>query len=561
MIGDLDPGRYEAWLRHPSFQEKRFFVNLGASDGAVEIVLLPKPAVLSVVTSFSDDAFSEVDIEIHPAGEKLRSVFLGLKRYNTRVSGVELAAGQYDVTIRSPYHQPWSTSVDLAPGESREIKAELTVDLGSITKIREEVERTSRSGSSRRLEQMVKVRRSLQPSDPEPLARLAMAQFASRDFVAASSSGKAVFELGGSLTFTVQHHHNAGYEPHPARITIGPDGFSYATISAPCNASVVRLPLSQLTFAGMSGAGDSGNMLTVRISDPRNPRRDVTLSFADERARFQKDSRSLLPRRVVETTPEGRSALETISDLISSARQVPMRVAEIQAPLPTPQLADVPYLIRGEQVVDLEAVRGKVRTRGSGGEVTVPGSTSPIVVDAGETAFAMRSTTVGPETLVLYRLHARSGSRFLLFGLPGVEGPTAIRLRLERSGDVYRLTTSESLSAGEYCLSRFGSEDAYCFSIRGTTGHQAEPPTPSRVNPRVVTRFAVKNETWRLVVVYLDDSEVPITVRPGLAHIDQLEVGSSHILRAVVNGRSFRTRFTVPQVMRSLRVTESGIRF
>jgi len=128
VLADLDPGRYDAVLRHTSFQEKRFAFNLGNGDGALEIKLIPRPAILSVDTSFSGGVFSsEIDISVYPTGQAFRSAFLPGNRYKQRVSRLELAPGRYDVEVKTPFHETWSAVVDLAPGETRRINVDLVV--------------------------------------------------------------------------------------------------------------------------------------------------------------------------------------------------------------------------------------------------------------------------------------------------------------------------------------------------------------------------------------------------------------------------------------------------
>ena len=76
----------------------------------------------------------------------------------------------------------------------------------------------------------------------------------------------------------------------------------------------------------------------------------------------------------------------------------------------------------------------------------------------------------------------------------------------------------------------------------------------------IKTRFAVENETIRTIQIFLDGKDVPIEIRGVRTYTDELEVGSTHIIKAVVNGRVFQKEFTVPRVMRRLVVSSGGIR-
>jgi hypothetical protein len=82
---------------------------------------------------------------------------------------------------------------------------------------------------------------------------------------------------------------------------------------------------------------------------------------------------------------------------------------------------------------------------------------------------------------------------------------------------------------------------------------------PRASRTRTFTTFTIQNQTFGHVQIFLDDDETPILLKTS--YVDQFEVGSTHTVRAVVRGRSFQIRFTVPTVMRRLRVTYEGISF
>jgi len=72
-----------------------------------------------------------------------------------------------------------------------------------------------------------------------------------------------------------------------------------------------------------------------------------------------------------------------------------------------------------------------------------------------------------------------------------------------------------------------------------------------------MTKFGIRNRTFGPIQVFLDGSNTPIVVRVN--YQDQLEVGSTHTIRVVVGNQTFQAQFTVPRVMRDIRVTTSGI--
>jgi hypothetical protein len=73
----------------------------------------------------------------------------------------------------------------------------------------------------------------------------------------------------------------------------------------------------------------------------------------------------------------------------------------------------------------------------------------------------------------------------------------------------------------------------------------------------VTTKFGIRNYTFRPIQVFMDGSETPIEVRAN--YQSELEVGSSHFIRVVIGNQSFQARFTVPRVMRDIRVTTRGL--
>jgi hypothetical protein len=73
----------------------------------------------------------------------------------------------------------------------------------------------------------------------------------------------------------------------------------------------------------------------------------------------------------------------------------------------------------------------------------------------------------------------------------------------------------------------------------------------------VTTKFGIRNQTFRPIQVFLDGSDTPIEVRVN--YQSQLEVGSTHFIRVVVGNQTFQARFTVPRVMRDIKVTARGL--
>ncbi len=101
--------------------------------------------------------------------------------------------------------------------------------------------------------------------------------------------------------------------------------------------------------------------------------------------------------------------------------------------------------------------------------------------------------------------------------------------------------------------------------IQNTSANAAaQPPARKSQYPissgvGVRTKFGIDNETFRTIQVYLDESDTPIVITGAHRYQDMLEIGSTHVMKAIVGGRTFQARFTVPRVMRDVHITDRGI--
>jgi hypothetical protein len=114
-----------------------------------------------------------------------------------------------------------------------------------------------------------------------------------------------------------------------------------------------------------------------------------------------------------------------------------------------------------------------------------------------------------------------------------------------------------SSGAGGAAGSREAASQTGTGSAKQPTNGVSKPTYPISSGSRVMTRFGIRNQTFRQIQVFLDGSDTPIVVRVN--YQGQLEVGSTHIIKVVVGNQTFQARFTVPRVMRDIRVTTGGI--
>ncbi len=91
----------------------------------------------------------------------------------------------------------------------------------------------------------------------------------------------------------------------------------------------------------------------------------------------------------------------------------------------------------------------------------------------------------------------------------------------------------------------------------GPSSSGARYPISSGIG--TTTRFVVLNDTYKPIQVFLDDSDTPIELKVQRVYDKQLEIGSTHLLKAIVGQETFEVRFTVPRVMRRVTVSARGI--
>jgi len=135
---------------------------------------------------------------------------------------------------------------------------------------------------------------------------------------------------------------------------------------------------------------------------------------------------------------------------------------------PRPDKADVPYLLHASRLIELEkSVATESKTK-DGTLYAVPGAESPVKTPVPEPIFLFKAGTINPESLSLFRMVPRSGSRTLQFPPEGKrrkDGPRPVFVLVTMlEPGLYRVEVNEPLQDGEYCLSPEGSNDVFCFS-------------------------------------------------------------------------------------------------
>ncbi len=135
---------------------------------------------------------------------------------------------------------------------------------------------------------------------------------------------------------------------------------------------------------------------------------------------------------------------------------------------PRPEKADVPYLLHASRLIEVEKSAATESKTRDGTLYTVPGAESPVKTPVPEPIFLFKADRINPESLSLFRMVPRGGSRTLLFPPQGRRrkaGPRPIFVLVTMlEPGLYRVEVNEPLEDGEYCLSPEGSNDVFCFS-------------------------------------------------------------------------------------------------
>ena len=137
-----------------------------------------------------------------------------------------------------------------------------------------------------------------------------------------------------------------------------------------------------------------------------------------------------------------------------------------QSGLPSPEKADVPYLIHATSLVETEQSEAQEEERKNDFLYVVPGAASGVKTPLAGPEFLFRTGNLDPGEIQLYRLESKNGRRELLFRRKKkiLADPLHVSVFPLQEGLV-KLRVDESLSAGEYCLTPNGTNAVFCFTV------------------------------------------------------------------------------------------------
>ena len=134
---------------------------------------------------------------------------------------------------------------------------------------------------------------------------------------------------------------------------------------------------------------------------------------------------------------------------------------------PRPPKPDVPYLMHADTLVETEASEAREESRKSESVYSIAGATSTARTPLAEPIFLFLSDKISPDSLGIFRLEVKGGSRQVVLSKKKRDAHT-LRLSATRLADkLYRIEVNEGmgLAAGEYSLSPEGSNQVFCFAV------------------------------------------------------------------------------------------------
>lgn len=133
---------------------------------------------------------------------------------------------------------------------------------------------------------------------------------------------------------------------------------------------------------------------------------------------------------------------------------------------PRPPKPDLLYLVHADNLVPTEAVEAHQDSKKDDTIYTIPGASSSARTPLAEPIFLVQADEVLPDRLELYRLDVKNGHREVTTSKRRRGGSKALHLSVTKlDGKLYRVEADELLDDGEYAISVFDSNKAFCFQV------------------------------------------------------------------------------------------------
>lgn len=134
--------------------------------------------------------------------------------------------------------------------------------------------------------------------------------------------------------------------------------------------------------------------------------------------------------------------------------------------LPNPPKQDVPFLIHGSQLVELDRAAATMEESKNQVRYWIPGAAAAAKTPLAAPDFLFDSGEVDPRDLELYRFEVVKGRRELLYRRKKKVVAEPYFLNLEGVEErVVRIRINASLQPGEYGITPRGQDSVYTFSV------------------------------------------------------------------------------------------------
>ena len=134
--------------------------------------------------------------------------------------------------------------------------------------------------------------------------------------------------------------------------------------------------------------------------------------------------------------------------------------------LPTPEKADVPYLIHATNLVEVEQSTANEETQKNDQLYWVAGANSPVQTPLAGPQFLFKSGKINPQDFQLYGFESKNGRREVLIRKKKKMVATPHFVSVFDAGPgLYRIRVDDTLANGEYCLTPNGSNAVFCFAV------------------------------------------------------------------------------------------------
>ncbi len=156
----------------------------------------------------------------------------------------------------------------------------------------------------------------------------------------------------------------------------------------------------------------------------------------------------------------------TAPKLVLAMTLVAVTLLQAQSKLPSPEKADVLYLIHATSLVETEQAEAKEEERKEEFLYVVAGAASSVKTPLAGPEFLLRPEKLDPGEIQLFRLESKNGRRELLFRKKKkiLAEPLHVSVFPLQEGLV-KIRVDESLSPGEYSLTPSGSNAVFCFAV------------------------------------------------------------------------------------------------